>query len=81
MVDILDVRKIRQMTDQQILDEIEDVREQAWQLRLDKATGELKDQNLIRRNKRNMARLLTVMNERKLAAEVAAGGKESKKNG
>jgi ribosomal protein L29 len=77
MVDILDIRKIRQMTDEQILKAIDVEREQALQLRLDKATGELKDQNLIHRNKRNLARLLTVQNERKLAAEVAAG-KESK---
>jgi len=77
MVDILDIRKIRQMTDEQIVNAIEDAREQAWQLRLDKATGELKDQNHIHRNKRNLARLLTVQNERALAAQVATG-KESK---
>ncbi len=77
MVDVLDIRKIRQMTDEQIVNAIEDAREQAWQLRLDKATGELKDLKLIRRNKRNLARLLTVQNERALAARLAAG-KESK---
>lgn len=76
MVDRLDVRKIRTMTDEQIMDAIEDAREQSWQLRLDKATGELKDPNLVRVNKRNLGRLMTVLTERQLAARMA--GKESK---
>lgn len=77
MVDKLDIRKIRSMTDDQIMDAVEDAREQMWQLRLDKATGELKDPNLIRKNKRNLARLLTTLEERKLAAQMA--GKEKQK--
>lgn len=77
MVDKLDIRKIRSMTDDQIMDAVEDAHEQMWQLRLDKATGELKDPNLIRKNKRNLARLLTTLEERKLAAQMA--GKEKQK--
>ena len=77
MVDKLDIRKIREMSDEQILDAIEDNRQQMWQLRLDKATGELRDMNQLKANQHNLARLKTAQHERLLAAKLAAkeGGK------
>jgi large subunit ribosomal protein L29 len=70
----MDVRKIRQMTDKEILDELEDLKEALFKLRFDKASGELKDTNAIRRVRRDVARLKTVLRERQLAAQVT--GKE-----
>lgn len=72
MVDKLDIRNVREMSDDQILDAIEDNRQEMWQLRLDLATGELRDANLFNVNKKNLARLKTVLHERQLAAQLAA---------
>lgn len=79
MVDKLDIRNIRKMSDKEISDAIEDNRSEMWQLRLDKATGELKDENLFSVAKRNLARLKTVQHERLLAAQMQEKG--SKSNG
>lgn len=61
--------EIRAMTDEEILDAIEDKKNDMWTLRLQKATGELKDTNLYGRARRDVARLKTVLRERELAAE------------
>ncbi len=71
MVAKLHVNDIRKMTDEQILDAIEDTHQEMWELRLNKATGELENVNLIKLNRRNLARLKTVLRERQLAAELA----------
>jgi len=74
MVDNLDTRKIRSMTDEQVLNAIEDNREEMWQLRLDHATGELANPNLLTLNRRNLAKLKTVLHERHLATQVTDKG-------
>ena len=66
------VEKIREMTDDEILDAIEDQKEMMWALRRDVATGELKDTNTFGRVKRDIARLKTVIREREIATEMAA---------
>jgi large subunit ribosomal protein L29 len=68
---------IRAMTDDEILDAIEDQKERMWLLRRDHATGELKDTNSFGRVKRDIARLKTVLHERQLAAQVAASEEEN----
>lgn len=70
-MDTLDVRKIRQLSDEEIQDKVDEQLEQLLTLRLQKATGELKDENLFRFTRRNIARLRTVITERQLAAELA----------
>lgn len=60
----MDVREVRKMSDDQILDAIEDNREEMYKLRLQKANGELKNPNLIKAGRRDLARLKSVLGER-----------------
>lgn len=69
----LNVRDVRAMSDKQILDAIEDAREELYTLRLNKASGELKDVSLINHARRNLARLMTVVTERRLAQQLSKG--------
>lgn len=73
------IGEIRQMSEDQILDAIEDNREEARILRFNKATGELKNLNLISLNRRELARLKTILTERRLAAQEVSG--KGKRNG
>jgi len=75
----MEIRDIRQLTDDQIVDAIEDNREERWKLRFQDATGELKNTNLLRENKRVLARLKTVQAERQAQAQTSSN--KDKKNG
>lgn len=68
----MDVRAIRQMTDEEIIDELEDLKEAAYKLRLQAASGQLEDLTVLKRTRRDIARLKTVQRERELAAQVAS---------
>ena len=62
-------REIRQMTSEEILNALEDQKEALFNLRFQKAFGQLEDSNSIRRAKRDVARVLTVIRERQLQAQ------------
>lgn len=64
-------REIREMTDEEILNAIEDQREAMFNFRFQKASGQLEDESAPVRAKRTIARLMTILHERKLAAQVA----------
>lgn len=66
------VSEIRAMDREGILDTIEDLKATQFRLRLEKASGQLANPNVIRETKRDIARCLTVLRERELAIEVAA---------
>lgn len=61
--------EIRQMSDEEILDAIEDQKEALFNLRFQQASGQLEDTNMLKRTRRDIARLYTVLRERQLAAE------------
>lgn len=69
----MNVRDIRDMTDEKILDEIEDLKEALFRLRLQESSGQLENTDVIRHTKRDIARLKTVLHERALAAAQTAG--------
>ncbi len=69
----MNIADIRKLSDEQIIKAIEDNREGMYKLRFQFASGELKDPNVMRRNKRELARLKTVLHERHLAAQHVAG--------
>ncbi len=71
------VRDIRILTDEQLVDAIEDQREKIFNLRFQKAANQLEDGNLLRLAKRGLARLLSVQHERLLAAQQSAEGEKS----
>jgi large subunit ribosomal protein L29 len=63
------VRDIRNMTDEQLVDAIEDQREKIFNLRFQKAANQLEDGNQLRYAKRGLARLLGIQHERSLEGE------------
>lgn len=66
----MDIREIRQMSDEDLLDAMEDKKVEMFNLRFQKASGQLEDVNLIRAAKRDYARIQTVLRERELALMV-----------
>ncbi|MDZ4670859.1 MAG: 50S ribosomal protein L29 [Phototrophicales bacterium] len=70
------VRDIRNMTDEQLVDAIEDQREKIFNLRFQKAANQLEDGNQLRYAKRGLARLLGMQHERALAAQQSAEGEK-----
>jgi large subunit ribosomal protein L29 len=69
---MMDIEEIRAMSDEKIIDAIEDNKEEMWVLRRNNESGELKDTNLFQQSRRTLARLKTVQRERELAAEALA---------
>lgn len=59
--------EIRKMSIEKIEDELDAAREQLMRMRFQKATGELKDQNLPRMTRHKIAQLLTVLREMRAA--------------
>jgi len=72
------IQEIRALSDEDLLNLLEDKKEEMWVLRRDRITGELKDLNRIRYTKRDIAGIKTVPRERELAAKIA---REEKGNG
>ncbi|MCY3780220.1 MAG: 50S ribosomal protein L29 [Chloroflexi bacterium] len=66
--------EIRAMSNDEILDKVEDLKVEMYTYRLQKESGELKDTTLFRKTRRDIARLKTALRERELAAEMIAQG-------
>ena len=56
--------EIRDLSTDEILGELDDAHEELMKLRFQTATGELTDYNRLRIARRNIARLMTIINER-----------------
>jgi large subunit ribosomal protein L29 len=65
----MDVQELRQLTDDRLLNELEDQKEALFNLRFQKSFGQLEDPNALRHAKRDIARILTVIREREIAAQ------------
>lgn len=65
----MDAIEIREMSTEDIQEELDATREELMRLRFQYTTGELTDTSRIRIIRRKIARLLTVLRERDLAAE------------
>jgi large subunit ribosomal protein L29 len=65
----MDMQEIRKLSDEKLLDQLEDLKEALFNLRFQKAFGQLEDMNSIRRAKRDVARVLTVIRERQLEGQ------------
>ena len=66
------IRELREKTDEELLDEIEDLKEALFKLRLQKASGQLENENVIKATRHDIARCRTLLRERELAAERVA---------
>jgi large subunit ribosomal protein L29 len=68
MSDNLLVRELRQKSEKELQDMLEDNREAIFNLRFQKGFGQLEDQTAIKRTQRDIARILMVLREREIAA-------------
>lgn len=64
-------RELRAKDDKQLVDLYEDLKEEMYILRLNRATGELVDTSEFRKTKRSISRILTILRERELATAIA----------
>jgi large subunit ribosomal protein L29 len=71
----MDIREVRKLSDEKLLDSLEDQKEALFNLRFQEASGQLEDANALRRTRRDIARIKTVMRERQLALEAQKEGK------
>ena len=69
----MDIRSVRLMSDDQLLDAIEDKRLELFNLRFQQVSAEVENTNQLRHAKRDLAHLLTVRRERELAMKIAEG--------
>jgi len=61
--------EIRNMTDQEIQTKLEETYEEIFNLRFQHAIGQARDSNRVNSLKRDVARMKTVLNERKAVAQ------------
>lgn len=59
---------LRDLSPEKLAEQLDETREQLMRMRFQKATGELKDQNLPRLTRRKIAQILTVLKEKSAAA-------------
>ncbi len=65
----MDAEAVRELTDEEIREEIRIAEEELFRLRFRKAYQELENSALLRQRRRELARLKTIQRERELAAE------------
>lgn len=65
----MNIQDLRKLEDDKLLNELEDQKESLFNLRFQKGFGQLEDPNALRRTKRDIARIMTVIRERQIAAQ------------
>ncbi len=65
--------EIRELENQALIDQIEAKREELFKLRISWRTGSLEDANQMRIVRKDIARMLTIVRERQLAAALVEG--------
>lgn len=64
---MLDIKEIRDLSTEDLNQEVEDLKEELFNLRFQQAVGQLDDTARLRTVKKTIARILTVINERSQA--------------
>lgn len=67
------IEEVRELTTESLQEELENARKELFNLRFQKATQQLSDSNAIRKARRTVARMMTVLRERELIAEAPQG--------
>lgn len=67
-------KEVRDMSDKAILDAIEDHKLAMFNLRFQRATGQMEDTNAPKRARRELARLKTILHERQAAKKEGNNG-------
>lgn len=70
------VRELRDLSDAELLERVESLKEELFNLRFQLATGQLDNPMRIKRVRHEIARILTVLRERELAAAQAGAEEE-----
>ena len=63
--------EVRRLDDQQLVERLGEMKEELFNLRFQRATGQLENTARLTRTKRDIARLRTVLREREIAAAEA----------
>jgi large subunit ribosomal protein L29 len=74
------IKEIRALQTGEIEGKLDDAREELFKLRFQITTGSLTDTSRLALVKHDIARMLTVLRERQLAAELQAAGRAEKEN-
>ena len=67
-------QEIRAMGEAELVESIETARKEMFNLRFQKATGQLADTSRVRQVRRELARLMTIVREREIWAEIEGQG-------
>ncbi len=70
---MMEIAKARSLSEQELAEELASARRHLYDLRFQLATRQLTDYNQISQTRKDIARLLTVQTERKLAAGSGSG--------
>jgi large subunit ribosomal protein L29 len=70
----MDIAKVRELTDEQLADELTTARRHLYDLRFQLATRQLTDFTQIAQTRKTIARLLTVQTERGIVPSARAAG-------
>ena len=70
------VAEIRQLSDEELHSELERLQRHLFDLRAQAVTEKLEDPSMLKKTKRDIARLLTIQRERRSAAAEADGERE-----
>lgn len=71
----MNATEMREMTDEELVEMLEEAREEKFNLRFQLATNQLDNTARIKEVKGDIARILTVMRERELSASASAEAK------
>ncbi len=69
--------EIRKLSTEEIIEKLDEAREQLMNLRFQQVTGELVDTSQFRKTRRLIARLMTILREREIEAERQASEGEA----
>lgn len=68
--------EIRALSSEEIIARLDDARDEYFRIRFQIATGQLTDHSALRRTRKDIARLVTILRERELAAEMLGASDE-----
>ena len=70
-----DIAKVREMSDKELIDALQQAKQDLWSARFALSTRQLNDTSIIPQTRRTIARILTVQRERGTGRVVAKSGK------
>ena len=68
----MQARELRNLSDEELVVELDDAKQELFNLRFQRESGQLEDMSRFRVVKRDVARILTIVRERELVAEIAS---------